>query len=154
MPHSSVWLYYHFVFATKYRRPLITAEWAPRLYGYISTVIRNAGGRMIIAGGMPDHIHLLVHLPREMSVPDALRLIKSNSTRWARRTFDEHRAFGWQNGYSAFTVSASGVQPVRRYIANQEAHHRSKNFHAEMDQLWKSYATAADDDASSNDNDK
>lgn len=39
--------------------------------------------------------------------------------------------FAWQVGYGAFTVSASGCEAVRAYIARQEEHHRVKSFHEE-----------------------
>jgi len=54
----------HIVFSTKDRRPLIPAELEPRLYAYISGIITNNKGRMIIAGGIADHINILISLGR------------------------------------------------------------------------------------------
>ena len=44
---------------------------------------------------------------------------------------------GWQNGYGAFTVSASQVSRVREYIRNQEAHHRRVSFQEEFVRMLK-----------------
>jgi hypothetical protein len=61
-----------------------------------------------------------------------------------RRTFSEHRVFGWQNGYGAFTVDSHGIGQVRWYIANQQEHHRTRNFQDELDALWRAFVTAED----------
>jgi hypothetical protein len=42
------------------------------------------------------------------------------------------RKFGWQDGYAAFSVSESQVEPVRGYIQNQENHHRRHVFQDEF----------------------
>ena len=40
--------------------------------------------------------------------------------------------FSWQEGYAAFTVSASARDSVREYIGRQEEHHRRKTFREEL----------------------
>jgi putative transposase len=42
------------------------------------------------------------------------------------------RAFAWQEGYAALTVSATARAAVREYIANQEEHHRQKTYREEL----------------------
>ena len=42
------------------------------------------------------------------------------------------QAFAWQEGYAAFTVSATALGAVRHYITNQEEHHRVKSFREEL----------------------
>ena len=44
--------------------------------------------------------------------------------------------FYWQNGYAAFSVSASQEQQVKRYIENQEEHHRKMTFQDELRALF------------------
>jgi hypothetical protein len=39
--------------------------------------------------------------------------------------------FAWQEGYGAFTVSASNREEVASYIARQEEHHRKRTFREE-----------------------
>ena len=43
--------------------------------------------------------------------------------------------FRWQKGYSAFSVSAPARPSVKRYIANQEEHHRKKSLREELIEL-------------------
>lgn len=48
-------------------------------------------------------------------------------------------AFAWQEGYGAFTVSASQRAALRRYIERQEEHHRTRTFREEyLDLLRRS----------------
>ena len=43
--------------------------------------------------------------------------------------------FEWQEEYIALSVSESGIDNVRRYIRNQEEHHRKKTFKEEYDEF-------------------
>jgi REP element-mobilizing transposase RayT len=125
-------LHYHFIFSTKQRAPLITQDLQPRLYEYFGGILRAQNSSLLAAGGLPDHVHLLVRLNKEMSVAEALRLLKANSSKWVHETFPDHRAFAWQAGYAAFAVSYSGVRPVKQYIETQDEHHRTLRFQDEL----------------------
>ena len=124
MPQSFTNLIYHIVFSTKNRQPLITDDVKSRLYEYIGGTIRKQGGISLAINGMNDHVHVLAKLRPDKSVSDILRDLKANSSGWMHDVFPELKDFSWQNGYGAFTVSASQVENVREYIANQEAHHQ------------------------------
>jgi putative transposase len=134
MPQSFSSFHCHIVFSTKHRHPQLDAEWQPRLFEYIGGVLRNNSSALIAAGGMPDHIHLLISLGRTLSIADALRIIKTNSSGWVH---DDIRfpEFQWQNGYGAFAVSYSNIDAVRTYLANQESHHRTRTFQDEFREI-------------------
>lgn len=125
-------LLYHIVFSTKERRRFITPALRDDLYSYIGGIIRGEKGIQLEIGGMPDHLHLLVKLPPTLSISDALRLIKANPSKWVREQRDQSRAFGWQTGYGAFSVSESQMPAVRLYIQRQEQHHRTTTFQEEL----------------------
>ena len=131
MPQSFVSLNYHLIFSTKGREPLIDTQLQARLFEYLNGLLRAEGSQLIVAGGMPDHIHCLVSLHQKIAVADALRIIKSSSSKWIHETFPDQRGFAWQAGYGAFTVSASNVSKVENYIRNQAEHHRLRTFQDE-----------------------
>jgi putative transposase len=137
MAQSYTNLIYHIVFSTKNREPLITPETQPRLYEYIGGIIRNKGGILLEIGGISDHIHVLAKLRPDNSLSNILRDLKANSTGWMHKVFPEMNDFSWQNGYGAFTVSASQVEKVREYIANQEKHHAKISFKDEFIKLLR-----------------
>jgi putative transposase len=132
MPQSFTCLHYHLVFSTNNRFPSITLDIQPRLYEYIGGILRAERCILLAAGGMPDHVHLLCSLTKELAVAVALRLIKANSSKWVHETFPQQRSFAWQGGYGAFAVSYSHLDKVKRYIARQGQHHRQTTFQDEF----------------------
>lgn len=132
MPQSFVSLHCHIIFSTKDRRPLIDADLTPRLYEYIGGTIRNQGGKLMAAGGIADHVHLLVSLGKTMAVSDLVRDIKANSSGWIHHEFSNKRKFAWQAGYGGFSVSFSNLSRLKQYIANQAEHHRVRTFKEEF----------------------
>ena len=125
----------HLVFSTKHREPTIHPEWQPRLYEYMGGIIREKKGCLLAAGGMPDHVHLLISFAKEMSTSNLVRDIKANSSGWIHEMFSKSRGFAWQAGYGAFSVSFSNLDTVRRYIAAQAEHHRVRSFQEEFREL-------------------
>ena len=80
-----------------------------------------------------DHIHILAGLRATHCLADFMRELKKAAAIWAA---EQHEArFGWQDGYAAFTVSATHREAVRRYIANQAEHHKKIGFVDELKQL-------------------
>jgi len=124
-------LYYHLVFSTKGREPNIAATWRAKLHGYLRGIIEGLGGQCEIVGGIDDHVHLLVRLSATHRLADFMRELKKASSTWVHEDMAE-RGFAWQEGYAAFTVSASVVDEVRRYVENQEDHHRGRSFREEL----------------------
>ena len=127
MPQSYAALYHHCIFSTKDRQLIIQPEIQPRLFEYIGGLCRARQCSLLSAGGMPDHVHLLVSLSREISVAAFMRDIKSNSSRWIN-DLDPDLRFEWQAGYGAFTASHSNLDAIQKYIADQAEHHRKKTF--------------------------
>ncbi|QDU54940.1 IS200/IS605 family transposase [Aeoliella mucimassa] len=123
---------YHVVFSTKYRKPTIREELREKLYRYVGGIVRAENGCLREVGGMPDHIHLLLALPPTIAVSDAIRMVKTNSSKWVNERGDQPTRFQWQTGYGAFSVSASQREVVRHYIRNQEEHHRKRDFNEEF----------------------
>ena len=130
MSHSLCSLHFHIVFSTEGRLPLITAELKPRLFAYLGGIVRELDGKAVIINGMSDHVHMIITVPPTLAVAACMRVVKANSSRWARQ--DGHRRFAWQSGYSAFTVSTSQMPHVVRYIREQEKHHRRISFQQEL----------------------
>jgi putative transposase len=128
----------HIVFSTKDREPLIVSEVKPELLRYLGGLAGKLKGNAYGINGTEDHVHMLVSLPPVVSIADALRFIKSNSSGWVHDKWQKRR-FGWQLGYGAFSVSKSNVPAVLKYIANQEEHHRKWTFKDEFRDLLRKH---------------
>jgi REP element-mobilizing transposase RayT len=91
--------------------------------------------KALAIGGTTDHLHALLSLPGMMSFAKAVQLIKGGSSKWINDTFPGPKKFEWQEGYGAFSVSASQVPKTIAYINNQKEHHRKKTFQEEFLEL-------------------
>jgi REP element-mobilizing transposase RayT len=145
MPSSYTCLRFHLIWSTKHRQSILSGDIRDRLFQYIGGIIRNDGGKLLAAGGMPDHVHLLTDLGKQQSVSDAVRDIKSNSSGWIHQTFPELKLFAWQSGYGAFTVSYSNTETVKHYIANQAEHHRQRTFQEEFVEFLRRHGIQYDE---------
>jgi putative transposase len=129
-------LHYHIVFSTKDRAPLIDTHWHERLHEYLGGTVAGLEGVTQGVGGVADHVHLLVGLKSTHRLADFMRELKKASSAWVHREI-KLRKFAWQEGYGAFTVSATARSSVRKYIANQAEHHRVKTFREELEEFLK-----------------
>jgi REP element-mobilizing transposase RayT len=136
MPSTHLSLHYHLIFSTKDRVAFIHKDWRGRLHAYMGGIINDLGGISETIGGVEDHVHLLVGLRATHRLADVLKDLKSSSSKWVHEEIKKP-LFSWQEGYGAFTVSASQIEAVKNYIANQEEHHRKKTFQEEYIEFLK-----------------
>ena len=133
----------HIIFSTKNREPLIVPELKGELHAYLGGLTRELKGKAYGINGTSDHIHMLISLPANVSISEAMRFIKSNSSGWARNKW--RKSFAWQLGYGAFSVSKSNVPEVLKYIGTQESHHRKRTFKQELVALLDKHGVAYDE---------
>lgn len=141
MSHTYAQNVVHVVFSTKDRRKVIDREFRPQLWAYVAGICRNLDIYVHSIGGTEDHIHILVQVPPALTLSKAVATIKANSSRWAS---EKGRKFVWQQGYGAFSVSASVIPVVVRYIQNQEEHHKKMDFETEFVALLKKHGVEFD----------
>ncbi len=136
----------HTVFSTKDRRPFLR-EPALReeLHRYLGGILSHLGGQPIIVGGVEDHVHVLGSLSRTHALADMVKELKRGSTLWVKKREPALREFEWQAGYGVFSIGFSQIESVRKYIAEQEAHHRGHSFQEEFRMLLKRYQIAYDE---------
>jgi putative transposase len=133
MPQSLSQMLIHLVFSTKHRQPFIHEQIEPELYAYIAKILYDeCYSPALIIGGNKDHIHILYAQSRIWSVAKIVELIKKRSSKWMKTKGDDLRTFQWQTGYGAFSVSRSGAEQVKRYIANQKQHHLEQTYKEEF----------------------
>ena len=125
----------HFVWSTAHREERIDFEWADRLYQYIGGMLRERKCSLVIAGGMPDHIHLLISMHTTLSKAKLVNALKSVSSKWIHQNIAEQRDFHRQKDYGSFSVSLSQKTTVNNYIKNQRKHHQRRGYQAEFREL-------------------
>jgi len=147
MPQSIAVIPVHLVFSVKDRQPrLMSAELRGELYAYMATILRDSAGcTPILINGVEDHIHVLYLLGRIIDVAKVTELVKKETTKWLKKQTLSLRDFAWQNGYGAFGVSFSNVEQVKKYVQNQEEHHRKFDFKAEFRKLCEKHRVQLDE---------
>src|SRR5207249_3956575 len=108
---------------------------SPRLWAYIAGVGRNHQLTVHEIGGHDEHLHLLMSLPATILLSAAVQNLKAVSSKWIRE--GGLKDFKWQQGYGAFSVSQSNIDSVRRYIREQEEHHKKVSFEEEFRSLLR-----------------
>ncbi len=132
MPQTFTNLDYHVIFSTHERRPYITPDIRERLYEYIGGILKNEQCVLLAAGGTTDHVHLLISTHTQITMADLMRTVKAKSSKWIHEAYPAKREFRWQSGYGAFTVSRSHRGRIRKYIKEQEEHHKRLSSREEL----------------------
>ena len=133
MPSTHLTSNFHLIFSTKERHRWIADQWRPRLHAYLGGVVKGMDAVPLAVGGVDDHVHLLVSMKSKHRLDYFLRDLKADSSSWIHKEFT--RIFEWQKGYGGFSVCPKEVDIVRRYIQNQEEHHRKVTFEQEYVRL-------------------
>ncbi len=108
-------LHYHLGFGTKNRIASIGLSWRSRLHEYMGGTVCGLGGFPEVIGGTADHVHLLLALKSPHCLADVVRELKKASSAWVHKE-----------------IAATVRDAVRKYISNQEEHHRFKSFREEF----------------------
>jgi putative transposase len=136
MPSTHLSLHYHIVFSTKDRLPVITREWRKDLHSYLGGIINGLKGVPLATGGTNDHVHVLFGLRSTHRLDYVMRDLKAGSSLWVHEQVGRKK-FDWQPGYFGVTVSPSQIDRVRKYVLNQEEHHKRRSFQEEYLELLK-----------------
>lgn len=124
--------YYHLVWATRNREPLITETIELELYGYIQTKAKSLNCPVHAIGGTVDHIHLIVSIPPNRAVADFVMRIKGSSSHHLNHTYP-NQTFAWQWEYGVFSLGAKQLQSAIAYVQRQKQHHANQTLIAVLE---------------------
>ena len=147
MPQSLAKVTVHLVFSTKNRVPdLRDRELRKELYAYMAAILRDrVDSPALLINGVEDHLHALVTLSRKFAIMNVVAEAKKETSKWLKRQAPQLSDFSWQVGYGAFSVSESNIVDVRRYIENQEEHHKKLTFQEEFRKLCERHGLEIDE---------
>jgi putative transposase len=135
--YSRCWL--HLIWATHNRERMLQPAAGAKVSGFLLEYAREKGFYMKTNFVNPEHVHVLIDLPTNMTIENAAKLLKGASSHWINESNLLAGKFAWGRGHGAFSVSQSDVSRVARYIADQEEHHRTKSFAEEYQRFVKVY---------------
>ncbi len=143
MSQSLAKVYIHVVFSTKNAEAFISEDIRMEVQAYFVTVLSNIGSFTFELYVNPDHVHILCTLPRTLTMSDLVSNVKTPSSKLIKEKGVD--GFSWQRGYGIFSVSASKVDVVKRYIQNQPSHHDKTTFKDEMRLFFREYGIDYDE---------
>jgi putative transposase len=138
-PGTFTQMYVQLVFAVRGRENVLMKSIRPRVFEYISGIVRNLKHKSIIVNGFSDHVHILIGLNPSVSISDTVHDIKRGSSIFINENKLVRDKFSWQEGYGGFTYSRSQLADIFRYIENQESHHANKTFREEYISILEKY---------------
>ncbi len=134
---SRCWL--HLVWETLRREPVLDQHAATKASVNLLDYARQKGIYMRINYFNADHTHALIDLPTNLTIEQAIQLLKGSSSHWINQNRLVSGRFAWGRGYGAFSVSHSDIERVSNYIAQQADHHRKRTFEEEYQLFVKRY---------------
>jgi putative transposase len=135
----------HLVYSTKRHQPWIDKDHRDGLFAYQAGIFKEWDSPALAIGGVEDHIHALFALSKNHPLSKIVEEVKKGSSKWMKTAEPKNPDFQWQAGYGAFSVSQSNSDPVRRYVENQEEHHRRMTFKDELRALFRRHGIAFDE---------
>ena len=138
-------IYYHIIFSTKDRRPVLTKDRRQELFRYIWGVLKNHKCHLYRLSGVEDHVHMLLSLHPTVNLADLIKNVKTGSSKWIKDNKVFPGFMGWQDGYGAFTLSIAEKDAVIEYIKRQEEHHEKLSFRDEFRKFLEDAGIKFDD---------
>ena len=145
MPQSLSKNLVHLIYSTKNRLPYFDQEVQSRVFAFQWGIFKEWESPAVVIGGAMDHVHALFCLSKNLALSKVIEEVKKGSSKWLKTQGDGLRDFHWQAGYGAFSVSESNVEAVRRYIEEQDVHHRTKTFQEEFVAFLKRHGMEYDE---------
>ncbi len=128
MANTYTKIYLQLVFTPSGRENIIPVKHKEELQRYTTGIIQNRTHKLLAINYMPDHVHILIGYQPSQPLPDLLRDIKANTSKFINDNKWLPGKFKWQEGYGAFSYSHSQLGDVINYIINQEQHHQKTSF--------------------------
>ncbi len=135
----------HIIFSTKMRRPFIHSKIQQDLYSYMAGTAKALDCYVHKIGGVEDHVHLLLSLPRTLTLSKLIEEVKKGSSKWVKTKGEAYKDFSWQKGYGAFSIGQSNFGALQKYIENQAEHHKKVSFQDEFHVFLKKYGIEYDE---------
>ncbi len=146
MAQSLSQLFVHLIFHIKNNSCIIRNEEKEHLYAYMGSIIKDNESMPILINGTEDHVHILCVMSKNIALAKLIEEIKRHSSRWIKTKNQYYTSFAWQGGYGGFSVSPSLHDKTKRYIENQEQHHKKITFKEEYLLFLKEYGISYNED--------
>jgi putative transposase len=127
-------LYYHLIWGTKNRLPLIAPDFESSLYSVLVSKASALGASVHAVGGTQDHIHLAASIPPSISISSFTGQLKGNSAHYINHILLPPVEFKWQHEYGVVSFGSKQLETLVHYVLNQKQHHAQDTLLALLEQ--------------------
>jgi putative transposase len=127
--------YYHIVWATKYREPVIIPAYEQIIFATIQEKCTEFGSSLLAVNAVKDHIHVAVCIPPGVAVSKWVGSAKGSTARAVNTSFKLAARFHWQGSYGVMSFGEKVLPQVKSYIENQKQHHAAGTVNLHLEQI-------------------
>jgi putative transposase len=128
-------LYYHFIWGTKNRLPIILPEFESELHRAIAAKSIDLEGFVYAIDGIEDHVHLAVSVPPKIALSRFIGEIKGNTSHFVNYVIKPDLEFYWQEEYGVLSFGEKNLSAIVKYIHNQKHHHAGGTVQSQLEQV-------------------
>ena len=112
MANTYTQIYLQLVFSPQGHENVISPKHKEELQKYTTGIIQNRNHKLLTINFMPDHVHIFIGYSPSQPLPDLLRDIKANTSKFINEKKWLPGKFHWQEGYGAFSYGHSQINDV------------------------------------------
>jgi REP element-mobilizing transposase RayT len=139
MANTYTQIYLQLVFSPQGHENVISPKHKEELQKYTTGIVQNRKHKLLAINYMPDHVHIFIGYSPSQPLPDLLRDIKANTSKFINEKKWLPGKFHWQEGYGAFSYGHSQINDVVQYVITQEEHHKKASFKDEYLRLLEKF---------------
>jgi putative transposase len=116
-------LFYHIVWPTKDRLPLLTMDVETRIHDLLRGKAIGLGATVFALNGVLDHVHMVVAIPPKIAVAKFIGQIKAVASTKFNKSGVGEIPFFWQEEYGVFSFDGKRLPNYIAYVERQKEHH-------------------------------
>jgi len=120
-------LFYHIVWATKNREPLIQQGFEADLWRVLVGKATDLGALVHAVGGVEDHVHVVASVPPKIALSEFVQQLKGSSSHFVSHRPGAIDPFAWQPKYGVLSFDGKQLDQMVKYVRNQREHHRGSS---------------------------
>ncbi|MCJ7658308.1 MAG: IS200/IS605 family transposase [Anaerolineales bacterium] len=119
-------LFYHIVWATKNREPILSPDIDSIIYGYLKAKAISLGVVVFALDGWHDHVHMVAAIPPSIAVAKFIGQVKAVAATKFNKSGHPKAPLYWQSEYAVFSFDKKNLPNYISYVKGQKEHHTNK----------------------------
>ena len=137
MSYLRIWV--HCVWTTNKKIPYLKDKLKDEVIFHIRDNAKLKGIYIDHINGHNEHLHALISLVGKQNISEIMQKIKGESSFWINKNKLTRLKFEWQDDFYSVSIGMPQLDNLRKYIRNQEQHHKIVTFQEELDSIIEEY---------------